>query len=185
MAEQSDTDPEIVVEPDAGAKGTSEGRVPARIADSLPDNLLILPITARPFFPAQAMPLIVDANVWGQTIERVANTPHHLLGLVLTREEQVANDPAHLDDVDDLTSVGTVVRVHHANKQDDKIQFLAEGIERFFVRSWLSTARPFTASVEYPKPQDAGGQEVRAYALAIINKIKELVPLNQIGRAHV
>ena len=185
MAEPRDTDPEIVVEPDTGARGTAESRVPARIADSLPDNLLILPITARPFFPAQAMPLIVDANVWGQTIERVANTPHHLLGLVLTREEQVANDPALLNDVDELTSIGTVVRVHHANKQDDKIQFIAEGIERFFVRSWLSRKQPFTASVEYPKPQDTGGQEVRAYALAIINKIKELVPLNPLYKEQL
>jgi len=184
MAAQNDQTPDIILDADGDTR-TVEGKVPARIADSLPDTLLVLPITARPFFPAQAMPLIVDANVWGQTLERVGNTPHKLLGLVLTREEQVANDPEVLDDVNDLTNVGTVVRVHHATRENDKIQFIAEGLERFFVRSWLSSRRPFTASVEYPKPQDATSQEVRAYALAIINKIKELLPLNPLYKEQL
>src|SRR5690554_8237116 len=47
----------------------------------LPDRLYLLPITNRPFFPAQVMPVVIDEQPWAETIERVANTPHHAISL--------------------------------------------------------------------------------------------------------
>lgn len=159
-------------------------KVPAKMVDALPDSLLVLPITERPFFPAQAMPLMVDANMWGETLERVHHTPHKLIGLTLTREEPIHDSDAP-PPVEALHEVGTVVRIHHASRVDDKIQFIAEGIERFKKVSWMSERTPYTALVEYPRQQHTGTQEIRAYALAIINKIKELLPLNPLYKEQL
>ena len=61
---------------------------------------------------------------------------------------------------------------------DGHIQFMAEGLSRFRVLEWNALQAPFVASVDYPEPPLENPQEVRAYALAIIAKIKELLPHN-------
>ena len=50
--------------------------------DVLPDTLFILPISSRPFFPAQVQPVMVDAEQWENTLERIAEHPQAAVGLV-------------------------------------------------------------------------------------------------------
>jgi len=146
----------------------------ARVNEVLPDKLLLLPVRARPFFPAQTMPIVIDDETWRETVERVGNTPQRLVGLVYSRQgaEQEVPKP------EDFAAWGTVARVHHAIREGGRIQFIAEGIERFRIAHWVRGERPFIVQAEYPSPQAAPGKELRAYALAVINKIKELLPLN-------
>ena len=148
--------------------------VPARIREILPDKLLVLPLRMRPFFPGQSMPIVLEDELWRETIERVGHTPQKLVGLVYARHplEQGAPLPQ------DFATFGTVARVHHAMRDSGRIQFIAEGIERFRISHWVSKDRPFVVQTDYPHPSLDKGKEVRAYALAIINKIKELLPLN-------
>ena len=131
------------------------------------------------------MPLLLDGKTWGSTIERVAQTPHKLVGLLLQREDDRSDSQNGVINPSELHEIGTVVRIHHAVSQDDKIQFIAEGIERFRVESWLDDSPPLVARVSYPRATDANTQEVRAYALAIINKIKELLPLNPLYKEQL
>jgi ATP-dependent Lon protease len=59
------------------------------------------------------------------------------------------------------------------------MQILLEGLQRFRVRDWLSTDTPFMARVEYfPEGRYEEIPEIKAYAVAVINTIKELIPLN-------
>ena len=163
--------PEIIL---PGEANGSANRVPARLSEVLPEQLLVLPLRARPFFPAQTMPLVIDDNLWRETIERVGNTPHKLVGLVYRRPGAEDGAPAPLD----FAVWGTVARVHHPMREGGRIQFIAEGIERFRIARWVKTERPLLAQAEYPRVAPDQSKEVRAYALAIINKIKELLPLN-------
>ena len=49
-----------------------EGRKALALADEfLPDQLFVLPVNGRPFFPAQVQPVIVDEELWGATLEEV------------------------------------------------------------------------------------------------------------------
>ncbi|MSR15257.1 MAG: endopeptidase La [Gammaproteobacteria bacterium] len=147
--------------------------VPARLRDALPSKLLLLPLQARPFFPAQTMPIVIDDDMWRETIERASNSPHHLLGLVYAPyPEQAGPAPEFFQEF------GTVVRVHQPMRGDGHIQFMAEGLQRFRISSLISSERPFVAQVEYPQPPTEDQKKVRAYALAIIAKIRELLPLN-------
>ena len=144
-------------------------------AQTLPSTIHILPMTEKPFFPAQTLPLIMNEGPWMETVKQIGDTAHHLVGLVAVHGD--VSDDARPDD---FYAVGTLVRMHHPMRSDGKIQFVAEGVTRFRVREWISGKPPFLARVDYPAEarQGATGEEIKAYALAIINAIKELLPLN-------
>jgi ATP-dependent Lon protease len=68
--------------------------------------------------------------------------------------------------------------VHHASKQDDSLQFVAQGLARVRIRNWLSRKPPYLVEVDYPRTPADPSDEVKAYGMALINAIKELLPLN-------
>ena len=148
--------------------------VPARLNEILPDKLLLLPLRMRPFFPGQSTPIVLEDELWRETIEAVGNTAQKVVGLVYTRHALDQDLPTSQD----FAKFGTVVRVHHAMREGGRIQFIAEGIERFRVVRWVNKERPFVVQAQYPRQDQDKSKEVRAYGLAIINKIKELLPLN-------
>jgi ATP-dependent Lon protease len=170
MNEDEKVQSTVLDEERLSAQGTSL----APVSEVLPEQLLVLPIRGRPFFPAQTMPIVIDDEPWRSTMERVGNTPHKLVGLVYAAGAGEAAVPTTAE----LARMGTVARVHHAMREDGRIQFIAEGVARFEVLDWKQQAPPLVARVSYPQSAAARSQEERAYALAIINKIKELLPLD-------
>lgn len=155
-------------------------QVPARLRDTLPSKLLLIPLPVRPYFPAQTMPIVLPEGPWRETVERVGNTPHHVVGLVYA-----GTDGREFPTTADFRRMGTVVRMHQPARNDGHIQFVAEGLQRFRIMDWASDKAPFVANVEYPEPPPENGQELRAYGLAIIEKIKELLALNPFFRENV
>ncbi|MDK8265998.1 ATP-dependent Lon protease [Pseudomonas oryzihabitans] len=143
---------------------------------NLPDKLYVIPIHNRPFFPAQVLPVIVNEEPWAETLELVAKTDHHCLALFYM--EQQPGDAEGFDP-DQLPQHGTLVRIHHATRQDGKLQFVAQGLSRVRIRGWLRRQRPpYLVEVEHLRPNPDPSDEVKAYGMALINAIKELLPLN-------
>ncbi|WP_145248608.1 endopeptidase La [Pseudomonas oryzihabitans] len=143
---------------------------------NLPDKLYVIPIHNRPFFPAQVLPVIVNEEPWAETLELVAKTDHHCLALFYMDQQ-----PGDADgfDPDQLPQHGTLVRIHHATRQDGKLQFVAQGLSRVRIRGWLRRQRPpYLVEVEHLRPSPDPSDEVKAYGMALINAIKELLPLN-------
>ncbi|MGI9334314.1 MAG: endopeptidase La, partial [Gammaproteobacteria bacterium] len=159
---------------DAGTQGAQASGAIALASEVLPPTLHVLPLTQRPFFPVQAMPLVLPEDPWFETFKAAAATPHRLIGLLLGRPN--ADDPPAPGQ---FHRVGTVVRVHNAVRADGRIQFIAEGLQRFRVRRWVSESVPYIAQVQYieesHEPED---KEIKAYAMATLTAIKELIPLN-------
>ncbi len=143
-------------------------------AQNLPSTIYILPMTDKPFFPAQTLPLVMNQGPWMETVKLIGDAPQQMVGLVLVHGDQ--SDDAKPED---FYHTGTLVRMHHPMHSDGKIQFIAEGVTRFKVVEWISGQPPYVARVEYPSTAKQNhNEEIKAYALAIINAIKELVPLN-------
>jgi ATP-dependent Lon protease len=143
---------------------------------NLPDKLYIIPIHNRPFFPAQVLPVIVNEEPWAETLELVAKTDHHCLALFYMDQQP---EDAEGFDPDQLPQHGTLVRIHHASRQDGKLQFVAQGLSRVRIRGWLRRQRPpYLVEVEHLRPSPDPSDEVKAYGMALINAIKELLPLN-------
>ncbi len=143
-------------------------------APSWPSELYLLPLSEKPFFPAQTLPLIMNESAWMDTVEAIGETAHHMVGLVLVKPED--SDDATRDD---FKNIGTVVRMHHPAKNEGKIQFIAEGQRRFRIVQWISDKPPYKVRVDYPnEPGKPESEEIKAYGMAIINTIKDLIPLN-------
>ena len=146
---------------------------------ALPDRLYMIPVAGRPFFPAQIQPIVINQQRWQETLKRVAKSGHNALGLVYVGDR----DPDTVT-VEDFPSIGCAVRVHNVVPVEGKLQLMAQGIKRVQVHSWLASDQQFLASVSYPLADAAGGdtggdaEQIKAYAMAIIKAIKELLPLN-------
>ncbi|MBJ9976004.1 endopeptidase La [Pseudomonas sp. S75] len=155
---------------------TSTSHALALPGQQLPDKVYVIPIHNRPFFPAQVLPVIVNEEPWAETLDLVAKTEHHTLALFFM--DTPAEDHRHFD-TKALPEYGTLVKVHHASRENGKLQFVAQGLTRVRIRTWLKHHRPpYLVEVEYPRQPTEPNDEVKAYGMALINAIKELLPLN-------
>jgi len=157
---------------------TPEGEVSHELAlpgEVLPLNLHLLPVNDRPFFPVHAMPVLMDGERWASTVAEVGKSPNRAVGLVF-----VTGEPGKVPTPDKFCSIGTAVRMHKPNRHDQRIHFVAEGLQRFRIVRWISSEPPYVARVEYlpDAATDKDDAEVKAYAMAVISVIKELIPLN-------
>ena len=143
-------------------------------AQNLPSKLLLLPIFERPFFPAQVQPLVIDEDPWRETFETLSKMEEHFLGVCYAGEHEDSGEAGP----DDFARIGCVVRLHNVVGGNGKIQFIAQGIQRFHIDRWASREAPFAAEVSYPVDHAGKTPEIKAYAMALIQSIKELIPLN-------
>jgi ATP-dependent Lon protease len=146
----------------------------ARPSEVLPGVLHVLPLANRPFFPAQIAPIVLDQEPWQRTVEAAIESGQHVIGLVLVRNDEPAQAQA-----DDFYHMGTASRIHKVVKVEDKLQIFVEGLQRFRIDEWVSRERPFVVRTQYfPETSYKEVTELKAYTVAVINTIKELLPLN-------
>jgi len=140
----------------------------------LPKQVCLLPISERPFFPPQTLPILMNEEEWQDTIEYIGDEHRNITGLVLVKNPKPEDSKP-----EEFYKVGTLVKIHHPVLTSGKVQFIAEGIQRFRIKKWINKEAPFLVEVEYPiEPEYKESDELKAYAMAIINTLKELVPLN-------
>ena len=174
FAEDFDNDEDVIDVEMEFPQGDPDAGMPALADETLPTTLYILPLSERPFFPAQTQPLLMNKEPWMETVKAIGDSDHHLVGLIMTDDHE-----SKLPAPGDFRDIGTVIRMHHPMHSDGKIQFIAEGVRRVRIVKWVSEVPPYQAVVEYPRETTkASDDELKAYAIAIINIIKELLPLN-------
>ncbi|HSG90269.1 MAG TPA: endopeptidase La [Pseudomonadales bacterium] len=159
-----------------GGTGNATGRQIILPGDALPTTLHIIGQENRPFFPGQAIPLLMNAEQWLPTIKAIRERGVDVVGTLTTR---TAVDG--LPGAGDLNRMGTACRIHRIHQEGDQLHVLLEGLQRFRVREWVREVPPVMAQVRYYPERgapDADPDELKAYAVAIINTIKELLPLN-------
>ncbi len=153
---------------------TETGTSLARPSDVLPRVIHLLPNATRPFFPGQVMPLLLSRDHWSETLKAVHDSQQGVIGVVLSKEAD--GDKVERED---FYAMGTACRLHQVQVRDDKIHAVLVGEQRFAIQDWVSTDRPFQVRVRYfPETDYKDLPEIRAYVTAIINTIKELLPLN-------
>ncbi len=145
----------------------------ARTSEVLPTLIHLLPVSARPFFPGQAVPLLMEQEHWESTMEAVTESSHQLLGVVLSEAES-----AETARPTSFKQIGTACRVHRVQRSEGRLQVLVECLQRFRIEQVVSRETPFTARIEYLPEPASNSKEIKPYAVAIINTIKELLPLN-------
>jgi len=150
--------------------------------DVLPEELLIIPLHDRPMFPKMMGPIIVDDPKVQRALLEVGekSTPMYL-GLLLTRPTEDAM-PKRPENPEEFYNVGVVVRVVQATppkEPGEPLQLMAQALERFEVLNLYRKDTIFYADVNYLyEEQIENTEELKAYSVAIIDCIKELVALN-------
>lgn len=146
----------------------------ARTEDVLPGQLLLIPLEKKPFFPGQVLPLVMDVQKWGKVLKTVFKSGGGAVGVVYSGG--VSPDTVKWTD---FRSMGTVCKIHQIEQQDSQLHVVLAGMQRFRVNSWVAREHPFTANVSYfPEHHGTETVEIKAYTTAIVNIIKELLPLN-------
>src|SRR5690554_7561822 len=70
---------------------------------TLPKRMYVLPVSNRPFFPAQVQPVVVNQNPWQETLKRVGETDHKMLGVCFVDDHQTGQS---IPDSHELAEMG-------------------------------------------------------------------------------
>ncbi len=145
-----------------------------------PDILYLIPVTGRPHLPGQIQPLVVDKKRLEETLMKASKNNRSLIGLAYL--EEVKGKTVYEKD---LPKVGCVVRVEKIAVIQESIQFIAHGLERFRIKRFISDKPPFVVEVAYFDKIKENENELKAYAIAIINAIKQLLALSPLYSEQV
>ncbi|WP_029911459.1 endopeptidase La [Pelobacter seleniigenes] len=164
---------EIEVETDADVHAVpDDGLVLAR--DFLPSRLPLIPLRPRPAFPGVIIPLTVNGEARVRTIKQAMETESQSIGLVMVQD--LEDD----DSTTNLQKVGVaakILKLIHTEK--DSAHVLVNSLERFSIDDVLEINDVIFADVTYfLSPAYTNNPELKAYSMAIISTLKELVQIN-------
>ncbi len=55
----------------------------------IPDEVFIIPLTRRPFFPGMAAPIVIEPGAYYEVLKTVAKSEYKCMGLFLTKKEEI------------------------------------------------------------------------------------------------
>ena len=143
------------------------------ISEVLPDRLPILGVRLRPYFPGFMAPLAVT----GEHLERIQGVmegPDQAIGLVLVKDAEADESP------ENLYHVGVAAKIVKSVQADsDTAHVLLNCLARFTIQELKDSNQNWTALVKYHhEPELTADQELKAYSMAIVGTLKELVRLD-------
>jgi len=157
----------------------SQSLLPAH--DVLPESLMIIPLYDRPMFPKMMGPIMVeDPRIQKMILDAQDKGLVIYLGLLLVKQAEtgISQAPQSIDDFHTTGVAAKVVQISPPN-QEQPLQLVAQAQERFEVKELIRRQPVFEALVEYiPEEKSDSSDELKAYSVAIIDCIKELVTLN-------
>jgi ATP-dependent Lon protease len=158
-------------DPDNGKSNYENPTVPLILASEvLPDNIPILPIRPRPLFPGIPMPLEVGAEQF-LGIKYALEFASKTIGIVLVRELNGEDGP------ENLFRVGVAVKILRVfQSEGESTGILINCIERFTINEISKTEFGMMAKVTYNTVSSPEiSEELKAYAMAVMTTLKELV----------
>ncbi len=143
------------------------------VSEVLPSDLPILALRPRPFFPGIPVPMLVGGPQLA-AVQLALDSSAKALGLVLVREMEGEDTP------ENLYRVGVAAKIVKAVPGDeDFVQILVHCVERFRIREISVTPEGLLAQVEYHDATELSvNPELKAYSMAIISTLKDLMKLN-------
>lgn len=149
-----------------------------------PDQVFIIPLNRRPFFPGMAAPIVIEPGPYYEILKNVAKSDHKSMGLFLTKKEDVN---IYKVSFDDLYSVGVLARILRIIPiEQGGAQVVLNMEKRISIKKPLKAGKVLRAQVKYH--EDIHGKlskELKAYSISIITTIKELLKLNPLFKEEL
>ena len=152
---------------------------PAKVDDALPSELIALPLTQRPVFPAMMLPLVVPAGRLADAVRQAITQRGGYVGFFLTRDllEESASFTA-----EQLHPMACIARIaKHQDVDGGALQVFAQVLARFRITSVAIPTPVVVVRGEVIRAKlDTNDATVRACAMAIVQALKELVQHNPV-----
>lgn len=149
---------------------------------TIPDALVALPLNQRPVFPSMMLPMVVPPGRLADAV-RLAKEHHDgWLGFFLTKTPLDDNDDLAAFELDDLRHIGAAARIaKFAEHESGGVQVLAQVVGRFAIAGAI-TDKPhlIVRGAALRSNVDREDPEIRAYAMAIVTALKDLVEHNPV-----
>jgi ATP-dependent Lon protease len=157
----------------ANQKKESPGLV--LVSEIYPDNIIVLPLESRPVFPGLALPLAFVNRNLVKHVEHALDHNNGFIGVSLIESQDEQN---FLDSK--LYHTGTLLKIIKViEKGDDNVHFFAQALGRFrHVKEFRRKGIPFWQVQYLDEEKKVPSEEIKAYTLAVINSVKELIKLN-------
>ena len=159
----------------------------------LPPSLPIIPLFDRPLLPKMMAPIVLGSNAESKALLDMADDASKYVGLILVREQE--DEKTHLammqrkppETIEQFHKIGVIAKILQVSGKDGKfIHLMVHVLERFEIKDLLSIKPFIRAKVEYKKDErDEVTNELKAYAISVINIIKELVNLNPLFKEQL
>ena len=139
----------------------------------MPETLPILPLRPRPLFPGLPVPLEVGADQVA-LVQHAIQYSSKTVGLVLARDMNAADSP------ENLYRVGVAAKIlRAAHSEGEEANILVDCVQRFSIEEITKAEVGLLAKVKYyPVAEHSVNPELKAYAMAIIAALRDLVKLN-------
>jgi len=153
-------------------------------AQEPPNQVFIIPLTRRPFFPGMAAPLVIEPGHYYEVLKNVAKSEHKSMGLFLTKEEDVN---IYKVGYDDLYSVGVLARILRIIPMEQGgAQVVLNMERRISIEKPAKSGKFLKAEVKYHEELSSRmSKELKAYSISIITTIKELLKLNPLFKEEL
>jgi len=177
-------------------QASPSGEAPRLVVASTvyPPTLPIIPLPSRPMFPKTVAPLLITAPAQIELVKKALESQDRLVGLALARGEEADEAETKGDAPQsvpggamvDLHPVGVIAQLLKAQGNEAQLQVLAGGLDRIRIRKVLAREPHVVAEVDYLyEAKVEVDEELRAYALAVINTCKDLVQLNPLFKQEL
>lgn len=159
---------------------------PGSLIPSLPypDQLHVMPLNRRPFFPGMAAPLVIEPGAYYEVLKIVSKTDHKCVGLVLTQQEDINIYKIGFDDLYKVGVVARILRIIPMEKGGAQVVFNME--KRVLIEKPVKS-KHLIAKVSYhdDTPLANLSRQLKAYSISIITTIKELLKLNPLFKEEL
>ena len=148
-----------------------------------PDQVFVIPLTRRPFFPGMAAPVVIEPGAFYEVLKLVAKTEHKCMGLFLTKQEEV---DIYKIGFDDLYTVGVLARILRIIPMEQGGAQVVLNMEKRIAITKPVKSKYLRAQVKYHEDiSDKLTKELKAYSISIITTIKELLKLNPLFKEEL
>ncbi len=149
-----------------------------------PDQLYIMPLNRRPFFPGMAAPIVIEPGAYYEVLKIISKTDHKCVGLFMTHKEDVN---IYKIGFTDLFQVGVVARILRIIPMEQGGAQVVLNMEKRVVIEKPLKSKHLLAQVKYhdDTPLSHLSKELKAYSISIITTIKELLKLNPLFKEEL
>ncbi len=160
-----------------------ETAVTEKIPQPTPNELFVIPLARRPFFPGMAAPIVIEPGPYYDALKQVAKSPHKSVALALTKHEE---DDIYKLTTKDLYKVGVLGKILRiVPMEHGGAQVILNMEKRLTITKQLPDKKFLKAKVKFHEEKKKLTKELKAYSIGIISTIKELLKLNPLFKEEL